>query len=623
MTIKILIVLALILPGLCFPASYSSNPFSSSLHSVSPRGNSDDELIVDLGYAVYKGAVEEENGINNWLGMRYATPPTGSNRWQPPKAPVVNRSAVLPAEEYGSGCYQAVDAIHEINHVSQEGASEDCLFINVWAPPNITEPLPVFVLFHGGGYGAGAGSNPLSYLINTNNGSFVGVGMNFRLGAFGFLSSDEVYERGTPNAGIYDQHMALQWVQTYIHLFGGDASRVTIGGFSAGGGSAMLHSLAYDGTMGQTLFRNSFVASPYLPMQFEYNSWVPTQAYYAFATLAGCPPSMPYGRQKAQGIFDCLQAVDADKIANASAILAQSGIYGTWSFAPVTDRALVTGRPSEQLLKRKLNGLNTLVGHTANEGAPFVPQNITTDEEFEAWLDNALPLFTPSDIEKVLLYYPKGQGSGTDYATSGHSGPTANSQSSVATGLQARANNIYGEMTFVCPAYWIAEAYSSSVPDGGVPRKAFKYQYSVPPALHGADGNAALYAPSGNIGEDLSMAYKAILGNFITRDDPSIPVQLAVGEDDKPHGEEGQVGDGFKEIANWPLYTIARPYQFSFNQTGGEAMEIPLDDEGVNVTTYVPPGVSNSFGLFDAYIWEGGRGFRCDFWRSMASRVPA
>ena len=62
-----------------------------------------------------------------------------------------------------------------------------------------------------------------------------------QLGAFGFLSSDEVYRKGVVNAGMLDQQMALQWVQQYIHRFGGDPTKVTIFGESAGAGSVMLH----------------------------------------------------------------------------------------------------------------------------------------------------------------------------------------------------------------------------------------------------------------------------------------------------------------------------------------------------------------------------------------------
>lgn len=77
-----------------------------------------------------------------------------------------------------------------------------------------------------------------------------------QLGAFGFLSSDEVFRFGRVNAGILDQYFALQWVQAYIGLFGGDPSQVTISGESAGGGSVMLLDMAYGGTIGDSLFVN-------------------------------------------------------------------------------------------------------------------------------------------------------------------------------------------------------------------------------------------------------------------------------------------------------------------------------------------------------------------------------
>lgn len=76
-----------------------------------------------------------------------------------------------------------------------------------------------------------------------------------QLGAFGFLSSADVQEDGVVNAGILDMHFALQWVQDHIGQFGGDVSRVTISGESAGGGGVMLLSIAQNGTLGTSLFR--------------------------------------------------------------------------------------------------------------------------------------------------------------------------------------------------------------------------------------------------------------------------------------------------------------------------------------------------------------------------------
>jgi carboxylesterase type B len=84
-------------------------------------------------------------------------------------------------------------------------------------------------------------------MINTNDDQFIAVEIQYRLGAFGFLSSEEVKRHGQPNAGLLDQRFALKWVQKHISKFGGDPGRVTIAGESAGAGAVMLHALAYGG----------------------------------------------------------------------------------------------------------------------------------------------------------------------------------------------------------------------------------------------------------------------------------------------------------------------------------------------------------------------------------------
>ena len=123
-----------------------------------------------------------------------------------------------------------------------------------------------------GGYGQGSGGDSLLSLMEETRNGFISVVIQYRvisspasieqmtntgqLAAFGFLSSDEVRRFGTVNAGILDQTFALHWVQNYIHLFGGDRTRVTIGGESAGGGSVMLQTMAYGGDLGTSLFTN-------------------------------------------------------------------------------------------------------------------------------------------------------------------------------------------------------------------------------------------------------------------------------------------------------------------------------------------------------------------------------
>jgi len=269
-----------------------------------------------------------------------------------------------------------------------------------------------------------------------------------------------------------DRSSALQWVQAYIDLFGGNASQVTIMGESAGGGAVMLQDMAYGGTLGTSLFRNSFASSPYLPMQYEYSAWVPSQSYYSFASHAGCSPDWAYGNAS-QTVFACLVAQNTTTLQNASFAVSASGTYGTWAFLPVTDGIFVQQRPSEQLLAKKVNGANLVVGNNANEGYLFTSPRIATEDDLVAWLQGVFPLFDEEDISKVLLYYPSTNASvdptAAGFATLGYTGmssctmwhirrilftkihttgPTALNESSVATGQQQRADNIYAETTF-------------------------------------------------------------------------------------------------------------------------------------------------------------------------------
>lgn len=91
--------------------------------------------------------------------------------------------------------------------------------------------------------------------MKTNRNGFITVEIQYRLGAFGYLSSDELKERGALNTGLLDQRFAMEWVQQHIEKFGGDPERVTIGGESSGAGSVMFHSLGYGG-QNQNLFKN-------------------------------------------------------------------------------------------------------------------------------------------------------------------------------------------------------------------------------------------------------------------------------------------------------------------------------------------------------------------------------
>lgn len=335
-------------------------------------------------------------------------------------------------------------------------------------------------------------------------------------------------------------------------------------------------------------------------MQHGYKDQAPTKSYMAFASAAGCPSDA--------STFKCLVSKDSATLKNASYTVSVYGTYGTWAFLPVTDGTFLQDLPSHQLRKRRVNGRSILTGSNAQEGYFFVRQNIKTLDDFIAWLRETLPNFSDADIAEVLQAYPSSNET-TDpnavrYATAGDSGASALNVSESATGQQQRANNLYAEITFVCPSYWLSEAFS------GHKKSSYKYQYSVVPAFHGMDGLVYVGPPMPNIGEDMQQAFSQIIGNLIIEDDPSIPAAVA----------NGASGSSSSPASDWPKYSVDQPYQINLNQTGGQL--VTTEFLGINLTFYVDPGLKNDIKLVNAYTWEAGRGARCDFWRRKGSLVP-
>ncbi|KAI9660390.1 MAG: hypothetical protein M1821_009740 [Bathelium mastoideum] len=575
-------------------------------------------LTVDLGYEIYKGSYNSTTNLNSYEGIRYAQDTSGSNRFQPPKAPLTNRNQTLSATQLPQRCPQSPDASGLTPGYNFTG-SEDCLFLSVFAAANASD-LPVFVWIHGGGYGAGQGNQGVSMLMGNNSNGFVSVVIQYRLGAFGFLSGDEVHTFGTANAGLLDQHFALEWVQKYIHLFGGDPTRVTIAGESAGGGSVMLQSMAYGGSEGTKYFQNGIASSPYLPMQYPYNGWQPSQAYYSFALAAGCFPGRAYGNTSTT-IFDCLVSAPSEVLQNASAIVSASGTYGTWAFLPVTDGSFIVDRPSSQLLKGKVNGLRVLSANNADEGVLFTIQNITTESAFEDWLRLQLPLFNSSDIDALLANYPSTNASVNPsdprFATSGTAAPSAVNESSFGTGQQQRADNVYAETTFVCPSYWLAQAYSAT---NSSEKRGYKYQFSVPAAQHGADLFAEGLDPLlSNDAPEFSYAMQRIWGNFIRFNDPSISAEIA--NPDGPAASAKMANQTYN--GTFPTFSESGGYKMlNLNETGGVEFSTTVVGSAPPTNEYEEPGLKNDISVQDAFTWEGGRGARCAFWAQYGAKVP-
>lgn len=188
----------------------------------------------DAGYV----SGSNQDGIKVFLGIPFAAPPTGDLRWRAP-APVQPWDDIKETQQYAATCPQPGSA-------APLAMSEDCLYLNIWTPTQgADEKLPVMVFFYGGGFKEVAGSMPAYNGTTLAQKGVVVVTANYRLGALGFLAhpglDNESAHNVSGNYGILDQQAALAWVQENIDQFGGDPSRVTIFGQSAGGESVLIH----------------------------------------------------------------------------------------------------------------------------------------------------------------------------------------------------------------------------------------------------------------------------------------------------------------------------------------------------------------------------------------------
>ena len=186
-----------------------------------------------------EGPVQEytRNGVDVFLGIPYAGPPIGDFRWQPPQ-PVKSWRDTRDSTHYASSCPQVTTLGVFAGPTS---VNEDCLYLNVFtkgnAPPG--HKKPVIVWFHGGGNIDGE-SNDYDGTKLAMGGpggvESVVVTLNYRLGVLGIFSHPAINSEGHQwgNYSTHDQQAALRWVQHNIQCFGGDPSKVAIGGQSAG-----------------------------------------------------------------------------------------------------------------------------------------------------------------------------------------------------------------------------------------------------------------------------------------------------------------------------------------------------------------------------------------------------
>ncbi|KAK3110262.1 hypothetical protein LTR53_015626 [Teratosphaeriaceae sp. CCFEE 6253] len=358
------------------PPSYSSPPSGhpSGYPSGSPPGYhpGSGTPTVTVKNGSVSGVHSSTYNQDYYLGVPFAQPPVGDLRFRNPQSINSTFSGTVDASAYAPLCvgYGGDDINYEV--------SEDCLYLNVIRPSGYeNEALPIGVWIHGGGLVMGGTADQrynLSFIVQNSvdiGKPIIGVSIAYRLTGWGFLASTEVSGSGQTNVGLRDQRLALHWLQENIGAFGGDPSKVTIWGESAGAGSVGWHLTAYGGR-DDGLFAAGIMESgnPVNYQSYRDNEyWQPL--YDSLVNQTGCTSAID--------TLDCLRHVPFDVINTA--------LNGTalGRFQPYVDGDFIQRFASIQLAEGDFVKVPIIDGANTDEGTAFGPQGINTTDQFRAY----------------------------------------------------------------------------------------------------------------------------------------------------------------------------------------------------------------------------------------------
>ncbi|KAI1385545.1 alpha/beta-hydrolase [Hypoxylon trugodes] len=397
------------------------------------------DSTVELSCNRYSG-YSTPNGVSQWLGIRYAAPPVGDLRFEPPQDPPCSK-ATQDATQHGKVCLSTDDS------PPSDTTAEDCLFLDVYAPTKATpkSKLPVYFFIHGGGFNTDSNPNMNgSGLIKASDYNIVVVTINYRVGPYGFITDGDKIK---PNNGLRDQRKALQWVNQNIKQFGGDPGHVVIGGDSAGAASVSLQMIAYGGK-DSGLFHGAAAESvsfaPVLTVnesQYQYDN---------FTATAGCsgPNSLACMRNKT--VYE-LQA------ANHGVPYPGQKKAPLYMWNPVLDYDIIRDHTYDEFTNGNFVKIPSIFGDDTNGGTVFTPQNTSTIEESHEFMLDQFPYLTPEQLLKLDLMYPN---------------PNTTCPN---TGCYWRqVSNVYGDMRYACPTLYINGALMQHGVSG-----SYSYRYNV------------------------------------------------------------------------------------------------------------------------------------------------
>lgn len=343
-------------------------------------------LILALGYRtayaaplrIESGVIQgvEANGLSIYKGIPYAAAPIGELRWREPQ-PVKSWRGVRNVTAFAPACMQT--------GVSMPGeappaVSEDCLYLNIWAPVRkANKRLPVIVWIHGGGYTNGSAAMPLYWGDRLAQKGVIVVTIGYRLGPLGFLAhpdlTSESRHRSSGNYGLMDQIAALEWVRKNIVAFGGDPNRVTIAGQSSGSISV---SILMASPLANGLFQRAIGESGGL---FE-----PLQLAPKFVLVNAEKDGEKFAKSLGAATIKDLRQLPATQLTSN-----ESGITH-----PIIEPNLLPRSPYEVFVAGQQNDVPLLIGSNAQEARAMIDVSSVTAATFESGITQSVGPLPPA-----------------------------------------------------------------------------------------------------------------------------------------------------------------------------------------------------------------------------------
>ena len=317
--------------------------------------------------------------VSKFLGIPFAAPPTGELRFKAPQPPNEWKPDVRQAKKHGNLCWQRKIFEFRVKAFAQNFSySEDCLYLDVYSP-NITMSLPVMVYIHGGGYEIGTAITYPSDILALQG--VVVVVIQYRLGPFGFLTTGDSAAPG--NFGMLDQVEALKWVKDNIANFGGNPSKVTIFGVSAGGTSVSLHLMS---PLSKDLFHRAIAESG-----VDLSPFAIQPVSFGLRYAKDLAQKLDCSTGDHNEMIACIRAKKATDIQQASeSIILSYHYYDYLLWAPVVDKNFLPDTPQNLRKEGNFKKVPFMISFTSHEMAKYLGHMVNASFGFMDSVENGV-----------------------------------------------------------------------------------------------------------------------------------------------------------------------------------------------------------------------------------------